>query len=104
GNVYPRRNVPDARLDAVSRSTKGALMARDDEIRATARPAERRSIRKFRPVRAGLYSRPACRKASGVASFADSEEDSSGAREVISTSACSGWPSADWTVRRPSPA
>src|SRR5690606_26594902 len=102
--VYSRANLPEAQFNSTRRSTKGSLIGRDDEIRTTARPSDRRSIRKFNPLSAGLYSSPAWRKASGGARLAASEADSSGERDVISTSACRGWPSADWTVSRPRPA
>src|SRR5690606_41583042 len=82
--VYSRANLPEAQFSSTRRSTNGSLIGRVEEILTTARPSDRRSMRKLRPVRAGLYSRPAWRKASGGARFAESEADSSGGRDVRS--------------------
>ena len=56
------------------------------------------------PASASLYCRPTRLKASGEAIRALSDSASSGLTEVTSTSARSGCPNADWTVRRPRPA
>src|SRR5690606_14657718 len=48
--VYSRANLPEAQFNSTRRSTKGSLIGRDDEIRTTARPSDRRSIRKFNPL------------------------------------------------------
>ncbi|MCZ7562249.1 MAG: hypothetical protein M5U30_21310 [Burkholderiaceae bacterium] len=99
--VYSRTNLPDAQFSSTIRSTKGSLIGCAEVIRTTAERSGRRSIENFNAVSAGLNSSPACRKASGAASRALSEPSSSSPSEVTSTSARNGWPSADWTVRRP---
>src|SRR5690606_9388465 len=63
-NVYSRTNLPDDQFNSTSRSTNGSLIGCDEVIRTTAVPLARRSTAKRRLLSAGLYSRPAWRKAS----------------------------------------
>src|SRR5690606_25513614 len=103
-NVYSRTNLPDDQFNSTSRSTNGSLIGCDEVIRTTAVPLARRSTAKRRLLSAGLYSRPAWRKASTGARRALREPASSRPSAVTSTSARKGCPSADWTVSLPSPA
>ena len=92
--VYSRTSLPVAQFSSSRRSTKGSLIGWFELILMKVRPALGSTVKRS-PPSAGLYSSPACRKASAGANRADKDCDSSAVSEVTSTSPRNGWPSAD---------
>ncbi len=100
--VYSRTSLPLDHVNSTSNSRNGSLTGCELRRRRIG-VAPRRSIVKRTSERIGLGSMPACANACAEASRA-ARSSSPACSETISTSALSGWPSAEIRVSLPSPA